>query len=87
MVYPNWGEVIALNVEIPFVYTFGRSEWFYNVKGLICFIDALCVGECCKNVSFGSRVIARIFGCFVVGRRKLGIMHPLKVSKHKIIMT
>ena len=39
--------------------------------------------ECCENVSFGSRVIARIFGCFVVGRRKLGIMHPLSKTLRK----
>ena len=33
----------------------------------ICFALVVVTCICCENVNFGSRVILRIFGCFVVG--------------------
>ena len=33
----------------------------------ICFALVMVMFICCENVSFGSRVIPRIFKCFVVG--------------------
>ena len=33
----------------------------------VCFALVMVTFMCCKNVSFGSRVIPRIFRCFVVG--------------------
>ena len=33
----------------------------------VCFAVVMVTFICCENVSFGSRVIPRIFECFVVG--------------------
>ena len=33
----------------------------------VCFALVMMMFICCENVSFGSRVIPKIFGCFVVG--------------------
>ena len=33
----------------------------------ICFTLVMVTLICCENVGFGSRVVPRIFGCFVVG--------------------
>ena len=33
----------------------------------VCFALMMVMFICCENVNFGSRVISKIFGCFVVG--------------------
>ena len=33
----------------------------------VCFALVMVTFICCENVSFGSRLVPRIFGCFVVG--------------------
>ena len=33
----------------------------------VCFALLMATFICCENVSFRSRVIAKIFGCFVIG--------------------
>ena len=33
----------------------------------VCFASVTATFICCENVSFGLRVILRIFGCFIVG--------------------
>ena len=65
--YSKMGHVIALNVDInsfclPHLVEVSafRMLSIYFALVMMTFI-------CCENVSFGSRVIPRIFGCFVVG--------------------
>ena len=61
------GRVIALDVEtISFFYL----HHLVKVSGLgmlsICFGFVMVMFICCENVSFGSRVIPRVFRCFAV---------------------
>ena len=62
------GRVIALNVETINCFCLPHSVEVSVFKMLsVCFVLVIVTFICCKNVSFGSRVIPRIFGCFVVG--------------------
>ena len=63
------GQVIALNVEtINFIWLFHLVEVSVFKILSICFALVMVMFICCENVSFGSRVISIIFGCFIVGR-------------------
>ena len=62
------GQVIALNVEIINSFCLPHLVEVSAFRMLsICFALVMVTFICCKNVSFGSRVIPRIFVCFVVG--------------------
>ena len=62
------GRVIALNVE---TINFFRLSHLVEVSAFrmlsVCFALLMVTFICCDNVSFGSRIISRIFECFVVG--------------------
>ena len=66
--YSKTGQVLALDVE-----TINSFCLLYLVEVSafrmlsICFGLVMVAFICCENVSFGSRVIPRIFGYFVVG--------------------
>ena len=62
------GQVIALNVEtINFFCLLDLEEVSAFRMLSVCFTLVMITLICCENVSFESRVIPRIFGCFVVG--------------------
>ena len=66
--YSEMGRVIALNVETINSFCLPHLVEVSPFKMLsVCFALLMVTFICCKNVSFGSRVIPRIFGCFVVG--------------------
>ena len=62
--YSKMEQVIALNVETVKPHLVEVSAFRMSS---ICFSndDVYCI--CCENISFGSKVIPRIFKCFVVG--------------------
>ena len=66
--YSKMGHVIALNVESINSFCLPHLVEVSAFRMLsICFALVMVTFICCENVSFGSRVIPRIFGCFVVG--------------------
>ena len=69
-VYSKIAQVIALNVEAinSFCLTHLIEVSAFRMLS-ICFALVMVTFICCENVSFGSRVIPRIFGCFVVGMK------------------
>ena len=61
-------QVVALNVETINSFCLPHLVEVSAFRMLsICFALVMVMFICCKNVSFGLRVIPRIFGCFVVG--------------------
>ena len=66
--YSNMGQVIALNVET--IHSFCLPH-LVEVSAFrmssVCFAFGMVTFICCENVSFMSRVIPRIFECFVIG--------------------
>ena len=66
--YSKMGQVIALNVETINSFCLPHLVEMSAFRMLsVCFALVMVTFICCENVSFGSRVIPRIFGCFVVG--------------------
>ena len=66
--YSKMGRVVALNVEtISFFCLLYLVEVSTFRMLSVCFTLVMVTFICCENVGFGSRVIPRIFGCFVVG--------------------
>ena len=66
--YSKMGRVIALNVEtINFFCLLHLAEVSTFIMLSVYFALVMMTFICCKNISFRSRVIPRIFGCFVVG--------------------
>ena len=66
--YSKMGRVIALNVETINFFCLPHLVKVSAFRMLsVCFALMIVTFVCCENVSFGSRVIPRIFGCFVVG--------------------
>ena len=65
--YSIMGQVIALNVETinSFCLPYLVEVSVFRMLS-VCFALVMETFMCCKNVSFGSRVIPRIFGCFIV---------------------
>ena len=67
-VYSKMGQVIALNVEtinsfcLPYLVEVSAFRML-SIRFALVMLTFIC----CENVSFGSRVIPRVFGCFVVG--------------------
>ena len=67
MYFKMW-QVIALNVETINSFCLHHLVEVSTFSMLsVCFALVMVTFICCENVSFGSRVILRIFGCFVVG--------------------
>ena len=66
-VYSKMGRVIALNVKTINSFCLPHLVEVSALKMLsVCFALVTVMFICCKNISFGSRVIPRIFGCFVI---------------------
>ena len=62
------GRVIALNVETVNSFCLPHLVEVSAFRMLsVCFALVMVTFISCQNVSFGSRVISKIFGCFVVG--------------------
>ena len=62
------GQVIALNVEAINSFCLPHLiEASAFSKLSVCFALVMVTFICCENVSFESRVVPRIFRCFVVG--------------------
>ena len=60
--------MIALNVKtVNSFYLLHLAEVSAFRMLSVCFASVMVTFICCENVSFGSKVIPRIFGCFVVG--------------------
>ena len=62
------GRVIALNVETINCFCSPDLEEvsaFINRMLSVCFTLVIVTLTSCENVSFGSRTVPRIFGCFV----------------------
>ena len=60
--------MIALNVEMLSLFCLPHLFDESALKMLsICFASMMVRFMYCKNVSFGSKVFPRVFGCFVVG--------------------
>ena len=67
-VYSKMGRVIALKLETINSFCLSHLMKVSAFRMLsVCFVLVMVTFICCENVSFGSRVIPRIFGCFVVG--------------------
>ena len=66
--YSKIGRVIAFNVKtINFFCLLHLVEASALRMLSVCFALVMVTFISCENVSFGSRLIPRIFGCFVVG--------------------
>ena len=66
--YSKIGRVIVLNVKTINSFCLLHLVEMSVFRMLsVCLALATMTFICCENVSFGSRVIPRIFGCFVVG--------------------
>ena len=66
--YSKMGRVIALNMETINSFCSSHLVELSAFRMLSVCFDLLMVTFICReNVSFGSRVIPRTFGCFVVG--------------------
>ena len=66
------GQVVALNVEIINSLCLPHLVEVSAFRMLsICFALVMVTFKCYENVGFGSRVIPRIFRCFVVGNVRL----------------
>ena len=65
--YSKIGQVVALNVE---TISFFCLPYFVEVSALrmlsVCFVLVIMTFICCENVSFGSKLIPKILGFFVV---------------------
>ena len=62
------GRVIVLNVETIHSFCLPHLKEVSAFRMLsVCFALVTVTLICCENVSFGSREVPRIFGCFVVG--------------------
>ena len=73
--YFKMGRVIALIVETINFFCLPHLVEVSAFRRLsVCFAIVMTTSICCKNVSFGSRVIFRIFACFVVGNVWLFIL-------------
>ena len=66
--YSKMGQVIALNVETINSFCLPHLVEMSAFRMLsVCFALVMVTFICCENVSFESRVISKIFGCFVIG--------------------
>ena len=66
--YSKMGQVTALNVETINSFCLPDLVEVSAFRMLnICFALVMVIFICCENVSFGSRVIPRIFRCFAIG--------------------
>ena len=66
--YFKMGQVITLNVKMISSFYLTHFVEVSTLKMLsIYFTLLMLIFMCFENASFGSRVITRIFGCFVVG--------------------
>ena len=66
--YSKMGRVIALNVETINSFSLPHLVEVSDFGMIsVCFALVMVTFICCENVSFGSRVNLRIFGCFVFG--------------------
>ena len=62
--------LLSVSINVPSDVLAGNEAkvtLLFVTANINCFALVMLMFICCKNVSFGSRAISRIFGCFVVG--------------------
>ena len=65
--YSKMGRVIAFNVEKKSFYLPHLVEVSVFRMLSVCFVLVMVMFIFCKNVSFGSKLVPRSLGCFVIG--------------------